>query len=67
MKRKTGKRGRGVVLYVKKLINCADLPLRDSHEQAKSLLVKIRNWINKGNLVVEIYKLPRQGKTPGVH
>jgi len=33
---------------------CQELSLRNSHEQVKSLWVRIRDWGNKGNLVVGV-------------
>lgn len=44
----------GVSLYVKKWIDCEELFLRNSHEQVESSLVRIRDWINKGHLVVRV-------------
>lgn len=57
-----GRRHRGVALYVKKLIDCEELLLRNSHGQIESLWVKVKDWPNKGCLVVGVYyKPPDQG------
>ena len=58
-----GKRGEGVALYIKKLIQCEELSLRNSHEWVKSLWVRIRHRGNKGDLLVGVYyRLPDQGE-----
>jgi len=44
-----------VALYVKKWIDCEELPLRNSPGQVESLWVKIRDWTNTGRLVVSVY------------
>ena len=49
-----GRRGRGFALYLKSCIECGELPLRNSHEQVESLRVKVRDWTNKGHLVVRV-------------
>jgi len=49
-----GKRGGGVALYIKKLIQCEELSLKDSHEQIERLWVRIRDRGNKGNLVMGV-------------
>jgi len=49
-----GRRGRGFALYLKWCIECGELPLRNSHEQVDSLRVKVRDWTNKGHLVVRV-------------
>ena len=49
-----GRRGRGFALYLKRCIECGELPLRNSHEQVESLRVKVRDWTNKGHLVVRV-------------
>jgi len=57
-----GKRGGGVALYIKKLIQCEELSLKNSHKQVESLWVRIRDRGNKGNLVMGVYdRLPDQG------
>ena len=38
-----GGRGGGVALYIKRCTECQELSLKNSHEQAKSLWVKIRH------------------------
>ena len=50
--------GGRVVPYVKKQIDCEELPLRNSQEGIESLWVKIRNRINKGQLVVRVHYRP---------
>ena len=56
--------GGRVVPYVKKQIDCEELPLRNSQEGVESLWVKIRNRINKGQLVVRVhYRPPDQGES----
>ena len=56
------KEGRGVALYIKKWIECEELSLKNSHEQAESLWVRIRDSGNKGNLGVgAYYRPPDQG------
>ncbi|XP_068520926.1 uncharacterized protein [Anas acuta] len=58
-----GRKGGGVALYVKKWIDCEELPLRNSHEQVESLWVKIKHQTNKGHLVVGVcYRPPDQGE-----
>lgn len=42
-RRQKGGRGGGVALYVKRCIECEELPLKNSHEQAEILWVKIRH------------------------
>ncbi|PKU31150.1 hypothetical protein llap_18546 [Limosa lapponica baueri] len=49
------RRGGGVALYVKKWLECEELLLKNSCEQVKSLWVGIRDWDNKGSLVVGVY------------
>lgn len=57
-----GKRGTGVSLCVK-WIDCKELPLQNSHDQGKSLWVKIRVQTNIGHLVGMIYYMqPDKGK-----
>jgi len=58
-----GKSGGGLSLYIKKSIQCEELSLKNSHEQVKSLWVRIRDRGNKGRLVVGVsYRLPNQGE-----
>jgi len=38
-----GRRGEDVALYIKKWIDCEELPLKDGHEQVESLWVRIRD------------------------
>ena len=52
-----GRKGGGVVLYVKEWIDCEELPLRNSQEQLESLWVKTRDRTHKGQLVIGIYIL----------
>ena len=52
---KQDRRHGGVALLIKKWIDCEELPLRNSHEQVESLRVKVRDWTNKGHLVVRVY------------
>ncbi|KAK4830418.1 hypothetical protein QYF61_011042 [Mycteria americana] len=57
------KEGKGVALYIKKWIECEEPSLKNSHEQAESLWVRIRDRGNKGNLVVGVYyRPPNQGE-----
>lgn len=53
-KDRAGKRGRGVALCIKRWIEHEELPLKNSHEQAESLWVKIRDRGDKGNLVAGV-------------
>jgi len=48
----------GVTLCVKKWMDCKELPLRNTHDQAESSWVKIRDWTNKGHLEVRTYYRP---------
>jgi len=58
-----GRRGGRVALYVRKWIDCEELCLRNSHDQVKSLWVKIKDWSSKGHLVVGVcYRPPDQGE-----
>jgi len=58
-----GKRGGGIDLYIKKSIQCEELSLKNSHEQAESLWVRFRDRGNKGNLVLRVYyRPPHQGE-----
>lgn len=58
-----GKRGGGVTLYIKRWIECEELPLKNSHKQVESLWVKIRDRTNKGHLMVGVYyRPPDQGE-----
>jgi len=42
---------------------CEELSLQNSHEQVESLRARIKDWGNKGNLVVGIYyRPPDQGE-----
>lgn len=59
-KDRKGKRGRGVALYLKRYIECKELPLRNSHEQVESLWVKVRDWTSKGHLVDKAFLLQLQ-------
>jgi len=55
--------GGGVAFYIKKWIECDELSQKNSHEQAESLWVRIRDQGKKGNLVVGVYyRLPDQGE-----
>lgn len=45
---------RGVVLCVKKWIDCDKLPLKNSQEQTESLWVKIRERRNKRQLLARV-------------
>jgi len=38
--------GWGIALYDKKRRYCEEQPLKNSHDQAESFWVKIRDWIN---------------------
>jgi len=40
---KRGQRGGGVTIYIHKSIQCEELPLKNSHEQVKSLWVRIKD------------------------
>ena len=44
------RRGRGAFLYVKKSIDCVELPLRNSHGQVESLWVEVKDWTHKVHL-----------------
>jgi len=56
-----GRKRRGFALHVKKWIGCEKLPLRNRHDQIKSLWVRIRDENNKGHLVTrDYYRLPDQ-------
>jgi len=58
-----GRRGSGVALCIKKCIECKELYLKNSYEQVKSLLVRIRDRGNKTNLGVGVYyRPPDQGE-----
>jgi len=48
----------GVALCVKRWIDCEVFSLRNSQEQDEYLWVKIRDGINKRQLVVEVYHRP---------
>jgi len=54
-KDRQGKRGGGIALYIKKSIQFEELSLKKSHEQVKTLWVRIRDRDNKGNLVIGVY------------
>jgi len=41
------RQGMRVVLYVKRWIDCEEVPLRNSHEQVESLWVTISHWTEK--------------------
>ncbi|PKU31387.1 mitochondrial fission process protein 1 [Limosa lapponica baueri] len=64
----TGEEGRAEValdgaLYIRKWIECEELSLKNTHEQAESLWARIRGRGNKGSLVVGVYyRLPDQGE-----
>lgn len=59
-----GRKGGGVALYVKKLIDGEALTLRNSQEQVGSLWVKIKDRTNKGHFVVGVYyRPPDQGES----
>ena len=53
-----GRRGGRGGLYVRKGIDCEELCLRNSHNQVKSLCVKIKDWSSKGHLVTGVYYRP---------
>ena len=54
---------RGGAHYVRKGIDCEELCLRNSHNQVKSLWVKIEDRSSKGHLVVGVcYRPPDQGE-----
>ena len=53
-----GRRGGRVVLCVRKWIDCEELCLRNSHDQVKSLWVKIKDQSSKGHLVAGICYRP---------
>jgi len=53
-----GKKGGGIALYIRKSIQCEELSLKNSHEQIKSLWVRIRDRGNKGHLVVGVHYRP---------
>lgn len=55
---KQGRRGVGVALCIKKLIECEELSLDNSHVQVESLWVRIRDRGNEANLVVGICYRP---------
>jgi len=58
-----GRRGKGFALYIKKWIECEELSLNNSHEQVKSLWIRIRDQGNQGKLVFgAYYRPPDQGK-----
>ncbi|KAJ7414830.1 mitochondrial fission process protein 1 [Willisornis vidua] len=50
-----GRRDGEVALYIKSWIECEELSLKNSHEQVKSLWVRIKDQGNKENLVVGVY------------
>ena len=50
--------GWGVALYVKEWVDCEELALRNSQKWMESLWVKIRDEINKGQMVVRVYYKP---------
>lgn len=52
----------GAVPCVKEWLDCEELPLRNSHKQAESLWVKIKDSTDKGHLAGAYYKLPDQGE-----
>lgn len=66
-KDRKGRRGRGVALYLKRYIECKELPLRNSHEQVESLWVKVRDWTSKGHLVDKAFLLQLQEVLTGSH
>jgi len=50
-----------VALYMRKWIHCEELCLRNSHDQAESLWVKVKDLFSKGHLVVGLcYRPPDQ-------
>ncbi|KAF4803712.1 hypothetical protein TURU_013810 [Turdus rufiventris] len=57
-----GRRGGGVDLFFKKCIDYEEMSPENSHEQDKSLWVRIRDRGNKGNLAGVYYRLPSQGE-----
>ncbi|XP_014813222.1 PREDICTED: uncharacterized protein LOC106897227 [Calidris pugnax] len=61
---RSGRRGGGVALYVKKWLECEELLLKSSHDQVESLWVGIRDWDNKGSLVVGVYYRPPDQAEP---
>lgn len=50
-----GKRGRDVFLYIKRWIECKELPLRNKYDQTGNWRVKIRYKSNKELLVLDVY------------
>ena len=59
-----GKRGGDIALYINKSTQCEELCLKSSHEQVESLLVRIRDRGNKGNLVVGVFYRPSDQGEP---
>lgn len=57
-----GRRDGGVGLFFKKCIDFEEMSPKNSHEQIKSLWVRIGDRGNKGNLVDVYYRLPNQGE-----
>jgi len=53
-----GRRGGGIAPYVRKWIDCEELCLRNSHDQVKSLWVKIKDRSSKGHLVAGVCYRP---------
>lgn len=48
-------------LRIRKLIDCAELSLKNSYEEIESWLVRIRGQGNKGNHMGDVYyRLPEQ-------
>jgi len=54
-KDRKGRKGVGIALYIKEGIECEELFLKNGHEQAESLGVRVRDQGNKGSLVVGVY------------
>ncbi|PKU39002.1 egf-like repeat and discoidin i-like domain-containing protein 3 [Limosa lapponica baueri] len=55
--------GEGIPFYIKKWIEREELSLSNSHEQAESPWVRIKDQGNKGNPVVGVYyRPPNQGE-----
>ena len=61
-----GRRDDRVALYVRKWIDCKELCLRNSHDEVKSLWVKIKDRSSKGHLMVGVcYRPPDQEEAVG--
>ena len=49
------RKGGGVALYIREVIDCEELPLRNSHGQIERLWVKVNDHTDKGHFVVGVY------------